>query len=129
MLHEVRAKTAHILHSLLPLALLVGLLLFSSCKLRVPLQAYFQTPISASLNLAKATVGTQAACQVVSEATPAKSLQKKQHLLPTLAVLPQEKVMPAPNAALQSISPYFARGNISGELPLYILYRKMKLSC
>ena len=129
MLHKARRKTAYLFYNLLPLALLVGLLLFSSCKLRVPLQAYFQAPVSASLNLAKATVGTQAACQVISEATPAKSLQKKHHLLPILAALPQEEGMPAPNAALQSISPYFARGSISGDLPLYLLYRKMKLAC
>ncbi|PTX19379.1 hypothetical protein C8N40_104110 [Pontibacter mucosus] len=129
MLHEVRVKTAHILHSFLPLALLVGLLLFSSCKLRVPLQEYFQTPVSASLNLAKATVGTQTPCYVVSETTPAKSIQKKYHLLPLLAVLRQEITLPVAGTACRSISQYFSRGSLSEPIPLYILYRKMKLSC
>lgn len=108
--------------------MLIALLLLSSCTVVNAIQSQTGSPIVQKLNPSKAALSALNSCDQLTEtefvdATEKTGAKQLYHFLPLIATL---------FASLQPISdnrPLLTNSNrlVVGKIPIYILYKKMKL--
>ena len=128
MNHQNRYSSINSATRTVALMLVALLMLLAPCKVRNSIQAQLQIPVTKSLNITKAALSASAACLISPELTVQNSASSKSNpdwSLP--ALLPEALHLVPLTAGNSGLKLLVAEGHGTGAIPLYILYRKMRV--
>ena len=106
--------------------LMAVLILFSSCAIHKALKAHFEIPVTASLETGKVAVANGAACQAVFDVHQTTHQTKKPTALDVFIIPFQDLLQTKAGITNNNISHAPPRPP-SENIPIYILYRKIKV--
>jgi hypothetical protein len=128
MNHQDRYSSINSATRSLALMLVVLLMLLAPCKVRHAIHAQLQVPVTKSLNVTKAALSTSTLCQVSPELAVKKKAGSKTNPdcgFPALLPETLHPVLLIAGSGSQKL--VVADRYWTGAVPLYILYRKMRV--
>lgn len=108
--------------------LVVLLMLLAPCRVRHSIQSQLEVPVTKALNVSKAALSTGAACQLSAELVAQSNTSSKTNPdwgIPFL--LPDALQQVSPIAGGSGQKQVVAARHQASDIPLYILYRKMRV--